>query len=74
MNFYIFEIQNNDGAYAYLVHQATTRKEAESVYHQVLAAAAISDLKTHAAVLCNGEGVPLLYQCYRNIEENTDDD
>ena len=70
MNFYVLEIQNNNGTYAHLVHSAESRKEAESKYHQVLSYAAISELTTHAAILCNGEGMPLAYRCYKNEIED----
>lgn len=64
MKYYIIEIQNNNGVYAHLVHTADERLQAESVYHQVLASAAISTLTSHAAALLTGEGVQIMHQCY----------
>ena len=66
MKYYIVEIQNNNGTFAHIVHTADTRMEAESRYHQVLAAAAISSLTSHAAILFSHEGAPIMYQCYRH--------
>ena len=69
--FYILEIQQySDDEYGHLVHFAsdtnpeTARLKAESKYHEVLAAAAISALPSHAATLVASDGFPILHQCY----------
>jgi len=74
--FYVIEIQQTQpGVYAYLVHSASNENErsarlqAESIYHQVLASAAISELPSHAAVLVTGEGVPIMNNCYYNYTQ-----
>lgn len=65
--YYILEIQKNAvGNYAHLVQSATTRNEAESKFHQVLAAAAISGLPLHSAALLTEDGLILMNGCYRN--------
>lgn len=71
--FYIVEIQTYaNGEYGHLVHFAfdedpdKARLKAESKYHEVLAAAAISNTKAHAAILFSTEGFPLLHQCYKH--------
>lgn len=65
--YYIIEIQKaQDGTFAYLVHTAETRNQAESVYHQVLASAAISELPQHAASMISDDGFPIMNQCYRH--------
>ena len=71
--YYIVEIQqNNQGEYAHLVHYAwdsdpdKARLKAESKYHEVLAAAAISDTMSHSAILFNAESVPVMHQCYKH--------
>lgn len=74
MKYYILEIQNNNENYAHLVHTADTRLQAESVYHQVLASAAISTLTSHAAVLFTSEGVMIAHQNYIHAEEPTPDE
>ena len=64
-HYIIIELQTMaDGQVASLVHTAEARNAAESVYHQVLAAAALSDLPAHAAVLMSNEGFVLDSKCY----------
>ena len=63
--YYIIEIQKyQDGTFGHLVHYADTRNRAESKYHEVLAAAAISELPQHSAALISDQGFPILNQCY----------
>lgn len=69
--YYIVELQlSTEGVYAHLVHEAfnedpkLARNQAESVYHQVLAAAAISNTARHAAILFTAEGIPIMHHCY----------
>lgn len=71
--FYIVEIQQfADGSYGHIVHFAydenadTARLKAESKYHEVLAAAAISNLPSHAAIMFSTDGFPILNQCYKH--------
>ena len=55
--YYIIEIQQYvDGSFGHLVHYKETRNEAESKYHEVLAAAAVSKIPKHSAVLITDEG------------------
>lgn len=44
-------------------------RKAEAKYHEVLAAAALSNTKSHAAILFTSEGFPMLNECYKNIKE-----
>ena len=61
----ILELQTNNGVVSMTpAIQKTDRKEAESVYHSILAAAAISGLDAHSAVLMTNEGELLMSQCY----------
>ena len=71
--FYIVEIQQYaNGEYGHLVHYAfdqdadVARLKAESKYHEVLAAAAVSNTMSHAAILFSTEGFPLMNQCYKH--------
>ena len=71
--FYIVEIQQNQaGEYAHLVHWAfdedadKAQLKAESQYYTVLAAAAVSELKSHAAILFSAEGFPMMNKCYKH--------
>ena len=67
MKYYIVEVQKQpDGTFAHLVHAADNRNAAESTYHQVLAAAAISNLPQHSAILFTDEGHLLMSQCYKH--------
>lgn len=74
--YYIVEIQCNEaGEYSHLVHWAWDQDEtkaqlkAESTFYTVLAAAAVSTLKSHAAILFSAEGTPLMNKCYYHEPE-----
>lgn len=57
MIYIVIEIQTNaDGTIGNLVYSYTNINDAESQYHRILAAAAISNLPTHAAIMLNNYG------------------
>lgn len=61
----VTEIQTAaDGTVAILTTQKQNRNEAESVYHSILAAAALSSLPRHAASIMTEEGFPIMHQAY----------
>lgn len=69
--YYVIEIQKHaNGEYGHLVHFAydasadKARMKAEAKYHEVLAAAAVSDLPSHSASLLAVDGTCLMHQCY----------
>ncbi len=69
--YYIIEIQRySNGEYGHLVHFAydtdatKARMKAESKYHEVLAAAAVSELPSHSATLLASDGKEIMHQCY----------
>lgn len=63
--YYILEIQGlADGGYAHLITAAPTRLQAESEYHRILAAAAVSPLPLHSAALLAADGALLMRACY----------
>jgi len=71
--FYIVEVKQLPSAeyehQVYWVFDAdadVARLKAESKYHEVLAAAAISNTMSHAAILFSTEGFPLMNQCYKH--------
>lgn len=71
--YYIFEIQQYaNGEYGHIVHFAydadatKARLKAESKYHEVLAAAAISELQSHSATLLTADGRAIMNQCYKH--------
>ena len=74
--YYIIEIQRYDnGEYGHIVHYVydtdpeKARMKGESKYHEVLAAAAVSELPSHAAILITAEGFPIFHQCYQHRAE-----
>lgn len=74
--YYIIEIQQYpNGEYGHIVHYAwdenpdKARLKAESKYHEVLAAAAISETKKHSAIILSDESFPILYGCYKHDVE-----
>lgn len=71
--FYIVEIQQYaNGDYGHIVHFAfdadpeKARLKGEAKYYEVLAAAAVSELPTHSAIMFSTEGFPLMHQCYKH--------
>jgi len=67
MAFIVIELQKNEkGTVSNIVTEHSTQAEAESKYHDVLAAAAISEIPVHSAVIVSEEGFPLMYQCYKH--------
>lgn len=65
MKYLVIEIQTNtDGTVGNLVYSYDNRNEAESKYHAVLSAAAISALPMHTCDLIQADGVLLARQCY----------
>lgn len=70
--FIVIELQTNpDGTLGNLVYAFADRGEAEQKYHLILAAAAVSTLPVHAAVMLSNDGHSLMYQCYRHNEPET---
>ena len=65
----VIEIQTaNNGTVSVLSTAYNTRNEAESKYHTVLAAAALSDLPVHSAVLLDNFGGVMNNQSYTRTE------
>lgn len=65
----VIEIQTDaNDTVSTLVTQHTTLNEAESKYHTVLAAAAISSVPYHAAVLMQNFGNVLMSHYYSHVE------
>ncbi len=71
--FYIIEIQQyQDGEFGHIIHFAydqnpkTALLKAEAKYHEVLAAAAISNLPSHSATILASNGALVAYECYKH--------
>lgn len=73
MKFIVIELQTNaDGTVGNLVWAYDDRNQAESKYHTVLAAAAVSGLPCHAACLLASDGRLLSRECFEipQVEES----
>lgn len=65
MKYVVVEFQTNaDGKIGILTFSYDSRLEAESKYHTVLAAAAISKLPVHTCCLFQNDGITLARQSY----------
>lgn len=74
MAFVVIELQTNaDGTVGNIVTAFTDRGQAEQKYHTILAAAAVSSLPKHAAVILSNDGHSLMYQCYRHEPVDTEE-
>lgn len=73
--FYILETQVAKGSdpaqAAFLMTKKATRNEAESEYHRILQAAAVSSVYKHGAIIITEDCVPIpgFYQCYTHDPE-----
>lgn len=66
----VIELQTNaDGVVANLVYQYDDLNAAESKFHSILAAAAVSSLPVHAAVILTNAGTLVKSEYYRHGEE-----
>ena len=70
---YVVEVQKSqEGVFGHNVfwlydeEPEKARLKGEAKYHEVLAAAALSDMAEHAAILFESNGVPLMHQCYKH--------
>lgn len=70
MKYIVIEIQVNwDGTVGNLVTAHDSREQAESKYHAVLSAAAVSKIMKHSAVIMDEEGAVYGSMCYRHEME-----
>lgn len=69
MGYIVIEIQTNtDGTVGNIVWHYADRMQAESKYHSVLAAAALSALPRHAATMLADDGSYIQHQCFEHGE------
>ena len=71
--YYVVEIQQYaNGDYGHIVHWAfdadadKARLKGEAKFHEVLAAAAVSELPSHSAIMFSTDGFPIMHQCYKH--------
>lgn len=63
--FIVQEIQTySNGSIAVLTTQKENDSEAESTYHSILAAAAVSELPIHTAIIMRPDGSTIKKECY----------
>lgn len=63
----VIELQKNaEGVVSNLVTSFNSLAEAESKYYSVLAAAAVSEIPVHSAIIVSEEGFPVKHQCYKH--------
>lgn len=79
--FYIIELQQYvNGEWGHIVHFAydadatKARLKAESKYHEVLAAAAISELPSHSATLLGSDGRAIMNQRYIHVDDSEEEE
>lgn len=70
MIYIVMEIQSNSETASTLVNSFTERNAAESKFHQILGAAAISNVQTHSAVLLTNTGKTLKSETYEHKVED----
>lgn len=70
--FIIIELQTTKGQTANIVTTRETKDEAMSAYHSILAAAAISNVEYHTAVVMDEQGRYLARECYVHLQDNAD--
>lgn len=65
----VIELQKTGSQIANLVTAYDNLPQAEAKYHTVLAAAAVSSLDAHSAMLVNAYGETLKHECYTHTAE-----
>ena len=67
--FIVIELQKSaNGSVVHLLTTHTTQAEAESKFHTVLAAAAVSNLPSHSATLLTDNGYALRREFYEHTQ------
>lgn len=71
MTYVVIELQtNSDGTVGTLTNAYTNRSQAEQAYHTILAAAAVSSLPVHAAVMLQNDGLLVHQDAYEHEQED----
>lgn len=63
---------NEDGTesgYSLPIHTKQNQNDAESTYHSILAAAAISNHRYHGAIIYDEKMFPIMHKSYEHIPE-----
>lgn len=67
--FIVIEIQAGNAEASTLVNSYTDREQAESKYHFILSAAAVSEVPVHSAVMLTETGTRIKNECYIHSAE-----
>ncbi len=70
MVYLVIEIQSTNDTAANIVNSYDVRSDAESKYHSILAAAAVSEVPVHTAVLITDTGKTLKNESYSHGGDN----
>lgn len=65
----VIELQTNGDTMANLAWAYSSKEQAEQKYHTVLAAAAVSTVETHTALIMNAEGTVIKRETYKHMSE-----
>ena len=64
----VIELQKDaKGVVSNIVTSFENLAEAESKYYSILAAAAVSKVPVHSAIIVSEEGFPVRHQCYKYV-------
>ena len=63
----IIELQTTNGQTGNIIQTKETLEEAMSVYHGILASAAISNVEYHTALVLDKEGQYIARECYKHF-------
>lgn len=66
----VIELQTNNGQTANIVQTKETKEQAMSAFHSIMAAAAISSVEYHAAIVVDRKGQYIARECYEHISQN----
>lgn len=72
MTYLVIELQTTNDVTSHLAWSYNNIEQAESKYHAILSAAAISTIPTHAAALLNQEGHLIRSWFYEHETENNE--
>ena len=63
----VIELQKAENGHVYnIVTEHASLNEAESKYHSILSAAAMSTIPMHSAIIVSEEGFPVKHYCYKH--------
>ena len=69
--YFVVETQvTKEGTGATLVTTHADRNNAESDYHRILSAAAVSNVYKHGAIVLSDDCYPIMYTAYEHGEDN----